>query len=263
MSGTGTALRIAALTLAMAIPALGQTGEPLTQPAVGSPSPSPLVLDATRFNGSPDVCLQINNAVQQMNSMTTNNGVVDARAFTGNQKCATNMFPVDATGKLLLGNVVLNVSTTQIQPSKFQVEGTGWSITTTDTNTVMQACTGAGTYCPGALGGTTPTIWCWGSGVMGVATCGGGIQFGSLTQYVSFDCAGLSGCTAAQAYSTQEGSGCWHCQFRGWGNGGIGLDVCGGTSSCQNSSFLDLFASITNIPRRARPLARPGRLPST
>jgi hypothetical protein len=115
------------LALALAVAGYGQmTGQPLTQTSGGVGLPSPLVLDATRFNGSPDACAQIRAAITQMNSVT-NNGVVDARGFTGSVECASNMFPLNATGKLLLGNVVLNVSKTQVQPSQFQVEGTGWT----------------------------------------------------------------------------------------------------------------------------------------
>jgi hypothetical protein len=234
-----------AFVLASIAAGYGQTGEPLTQPASGLPSPSPLVLDATRFGSGPDVCSQINTAIAQMNA-TTKNGVVDARAFTGPQECASNMFPSNATGKLLLGNVVLNVSVTQVQPPLFQVEGVGWEQDDTPANTVIRACTGVVPNCTGALGGSTPVLWCWGKGgICGDGTMSDHAVFGSFTQYALFDCNGLLKCVAMQAFDTQEGSGCWHCQFHGWGNSGIGLQICNHSAFCQNSSFQDLYISIT------------------
>ena len=91
-------------------------------------------------------------------------------------------------------------------------------------------------------------LWCWGKN----GTCGTGVApdtavFGSFTQYVLFDCNGLTNCVAMEAFDTEEGSGCWHCQFHGWGNSGIGLQICNSTSLCQNSSFLDLYLSITPL----------------
>jgi len=242
---------LCALILASVAAGYGQTGEPLTKPAIGVATPSPLVLDATRFSGSgTDVCSQINAAITQMNSIT-NNGVVDARAFTGPQECASNMFPSNATGKLLLGNVVLNASFTQVQPPFFQVEGVGWALDDTPSNTIIRACTSVVvSLCPTTLGGSPPVLWCWGKGGL----CGTGVTtgtnadtavFGSFTQYVLFDCFGLPSCVAMQAFDTEEGSGCWHCQFHGWGNSGTGLHICAGTSLCQNSSFQDLYVSIT------------------
>jgi hypothetical protein len=135
----GNVFLLCAFVLASINAGYGQTtGQPLTETSGGVGLPSPLVLDATRFNGSPDACAQIKAAITQMNG-TTNNGVVDARGITGSLRCASNMFPNNATGKLLLGNVVLNVSKTQVQPSQFQVEGTGWTFAA-PTNTVLQAC---------------------------------------------------------------------------------------------------------------------------
>lgn len=126
---------------------------PTTHRNVGRDGESqPFGFDATRFNGSPDACSQIHAAIVQVNS-TTNNGVVDARGFTGPVQCSSNMFPSNATGKLLLGNVVLNASVTQVQPPLFQVEGVGWSLDDTASNTVIRACKTAGTNCAGALGG--------------------------------------------------------------------------------------------------------------
>jgi hypothetical protein len=85
--------------------------------------------------------------------------------------------------------------------------------------------------------------------------------FGSFTQYLLFDCNGLPSCEAMRAFDTEEGSGCWHCQFHGWGNGGKGLHVCAASAMCQNSSFQDLYVSITpgvNTWRVAHPLFRFG-----
>jgi hypothetical protein len=139
------------------------------EPGVGNPGAtklvsSPIFLDATQFGNGTDACAAINAAITQMNG-TTNNGVVDARGFTGDQKCASNMFPNDATGKLLLGNVTLHVSTKQVQPGKFQVEGTGWTISTTASNTVIQACASISLpLCPNVLGGYacgSLVLGCW------------------------------------------------------------------------------------------------------
>jgi len=237
---------ICTLILALAFAGYGQTtGQPLTETSGGTANPSPLVLDATRFNGSPDACSQIHAAIVQMNS-TTNNGVVDARGFTGPVQCSSNMFPSNATGKLLLGNVVLNASVTQVQPPLFQVEGVGWSLDDTASNTVIRACKTAGTNCAGALGGSPPVLWCWGkAGTCGDGTTSDSLVFGSFTQYLLFDCNGLPSCEAMRAFDTEEGSGCWHCQFHGWGNGGKGLHVCAASAMCQNSSFQDLYVSIT------------------
>lgn len=208
---------------------------------------SPIFLDATQFATTSDACAAINAAIVQMNT-TTKNGVVDARGFTGPLKCASNMFPSNATGKLLLGNVVLNVSVTQVQPSKFQVEGTGWAISGTPSNTVIQACAAVTLLCPNVLAGVgmlPPVLWCWGHGG-GCSNAGNpGISFGSLTQFMSFDCSAVTNCVDMQAFYVQEGSGCWHCQFHGWYNSGVGLDICGGfKGACQNSSFMDLFAGV-------------------
>jgi hypothetical protein len=220
------------------------------EPGVGNPGAtklisSPIYLDATQFATTTDVCAAIHAAIAQMNSVT-NNGVVDARGFTGPQKCASNIFPSNATGKLLLGNVVLYATVSQVQPPLFQVQGTGWAIDDNVSNTIIRACTGAGTYCSGALG-SPPVLWCWGkSGSCGNGGTGDTAVFGSFTQYALFDCNGLLNCVAMQAFDTEEGSGCWHCQFHGWGNSGIGLQICTGTLSlCQNSSFQDLYFSIT------------------
>ena len=205
-------------------------GQPVTANGTGSTgqtaSSSPIFVDATQFPGGPDVCAQISNAIHNGG----NGGVVDARGFIGDQKCASNMFgSANPTGKLLLGNVVLHVQTPQIQPDRFQVEGVGWSPGSTG-NTLILACNGD-SHCTANLP-TPGALWCWGAGGACSSSTNNGLSFGSLTQHMTFDCAGLSGCTAMQAYYVQEGSGCWHCQFRGWYNtGGIGLDVCDGTPS--------------------------------
>jgi hypothetical protein len=223
-------------------------GEPVTANGSGASgqtaSSSPIFVDATQFtSGAPDVCKQINNAI----ALGGNGGVVDARGFIGDQKCASNMFPSNnPTGKLLLGNVTIHSQVSQVQPSKFQVEGVGWS-PDVSANTHIVACTGTDTHCTGSL--SPAILWCWGAGGACSSSTNKGISFGALTQHITFDCAGLSGCTAMQAYWVQEGTGCWHCQFWGWYNGGIGLDVCDGflspgKGSCQNSSFFDLFASL-------------------
>jgi len=182
---------------------------------------------------------------------TVKDGVVDARGITGDVPCTVNMFgtPTAPTGKLLLGNVVLHVSVTQVQPTLFQVEGTGWAIDDNVSNTIIRACLATDlTNCNNvALGGSPPVLWCWGKGgLCGTGGTGDTAVFGSFTQYALFDCNGLANCVAMRAFDTEEGSGCWHCQFHGWGNSGIGLQICNGTSSlCQNSSFQDLYLSIT------------------
>jgi hypothetical protein len=249
------------LGMFFAAPAAAQTtGQPLTETSGGSGLPSPLVLDATRFTThAPDACHQIFDAITQMMN-TTLNGVVDARGFTGPQKCTFNMFPSNATGKLLLGNVVLYATQTQVQPSLFQVEGTGWAIDDNVSNTIIRACTsGDLTNCGGiALGGSPPVLWCWGkSGSCGNGGTGDTAVFGSFTQYALFDCNGLANCVAMQAFDTEEGSGCWHCQFHGWGNSGIGLQICNGTALCQNSSFLDLYATISPLVNTCTTSATP------
>jgi hypothetical protein len=99
-------------------------------------SSTPIFVDATQFTSvTSDACDQISQAIT-----AANGGVVDARGFSPkDQKCAFNMFGANnPKGKLLLGNVVLHVSVTQVQPSQFQVEGTGWSFSS-PTNTVNQA----------------------------------------------------------------------------------------------------------------------------
>jgi hypothetical protein len=256
-------LLLCAVVLALVAAGYGQTGEPLTQTSGLPALPSPLVLDATRFTGV-DACAQISAAITQMMS-TTNNGVVDARGFTGHQKCASNMFGIsNPKGKLLLGNTTFHVQTPQVQPDRFQVEGVGWSPGSTG-NTLILACNGD-SHCSANLP-TPGALWCWGAGGNCSSLTNNGLSFGSLTQYVTFDCAGLSGCTAMQAFWVQEGSGCWHCQFRGWYNSnGVGLDVCGGSAnlgSCQNSSFFDLYATIgTASPAPCRANAVPIRVNS-
>jgi hypothetical protein len=226
-----------------------QQGLPIVQQTttMGSNGPSPVFVDANQFLSFAlgDACLAINHAIGQM--QTVKNGVVDARGITGDVQCAVNMFGSgNPTGKLLLGNVVLHVSVTQVQPPLFQVEGVGWENDDTSANTVIRACKTAGTNCTGALGGSTPVLWCWGkSGICGDGSMSDHAVFGSFTQYALFDCNGLPSCVAMQAFDTQEGSGCWHCQFHGWGNGGIGLQICNHSAFCQNSSFQDLYISIT------------------
>jgi hypothetical protein len=181
-------------------------GEPVVANGTGSSgqtaSSSPIVLDATKFTGAPDVCLQISNAIAQM-STTTNNGVVDARGFTGDVSCRTSMFGANnPTGKLLLGNVVLHARVTQVQPPLFQVEGVGWTLDDTASNTVIRACNTGDPTCGGVvLGGSPPVLWCWGKS----GSCGTGNMmtdsavFGSFTQYALFDCNGLANCIAMQA----------------------------------------------------------------
>lgn len=228
-------------------------GQPVVANSSGSSgamaSSSPLYVDATQFNGAPDVCAQIKNAI----NLGGNGAVVDARGFIGDQQCNSNMFGTsNPTGKLLLGNIALHISKTQVQPSKFQVEGIGWSIGSSNTNSVIRACTASDStgLCPtGAFAANPLVMWCWGpsGGCSTSATPGNALFFGSLTQYVSLDCAGLNGCTEMQAYYLQEGSGCWHCQFRGWYNNGIGLDICDpnhANGSCQNSSYFDIYATV-------------------
>jgi hypothetical protein len=277
---------LSALYLAALLVGAGSSSNAQTinqgQPAVGNNgatafTSSPVVLDATQFTGTNfnDACDKINAAITALLVAPNKNGVVDARGFTGAQICQESMFPDTAagsapypqipTGKLLLGNAVFWVTTTQVQPTKFQVEGVGWpnphaqpnGTIPPDANTIIRACPSISppTVCQSkSLSGTPPIIWCWGAGT-GYSTggCNGGgltgdIAFGSLTQYVTFDCFGLANCVDMQAYDIQEGSGCWHCAFHGWGNGGIGLQICDGTAAggggCQNSSFLDLDVGI-------------------
>jgi hypothetical protein len=169
------------------------------------------------------------------------------------------------TGKLLLGNVVLNVSQTQVQPNQFQVEGTGWAFAAAS-NTVIQACTGVSVpHCPaGALGGTPPILWCWGQGGSCSSLTNPGISFGSLTQNMLFDCADLANCVDMQAVYVQEGSGCWHCVFHGWYNSGKGLDICGGAivqAACQNSSFFDLLVGVPTPPTPPMPPCTSNAIP--
>ena len=200
----GWLLGVCAALLMLGTPSHGQTcttpnylgpifqGEPVVALGTGATCTanealsSPLVLDATQFSGTPDACKQINTAISAMLALSPANGVVDARGFTGDQKCQTNMFPAPTmsypvvTGKLLLGNVVLHSTKTQIQPSKFQVEGAGWTNNTAqwlgsgnytnpspDTNSVVRACVSGETDC-GTTNLCQPScgaaiLWCWGT----------------------------------------------------------------------------------------------------
>jgi len=193
---------------------------------------SPLVLDATQYTGtgSHDACDKISQAINDLLSTNIANGVVDARGFTGSVYCAESMFPDTAadgpppppypvipTGKLLLGNTIFWVSSTQVQPTKFQVEGVGWTsphpepngVTGPPSNTIIRACpnpttgTPCATYLAAQSPGTVPIIWCWGGGTgWSTAFCNGynttdtkdDAADGSLTQYISFDCYGLANC---------------------------------------------------------------------
>jgi len=236
------------ILLAAVVPLHAQQGLPIVQQPGGGTGPSPIVVDASQYwTAGGDACKAIQNAIGQM--QTVKNGVVDARAITGDVPCAVNMFGTsNPTGKLLLGNVTIHAQVPQVQPSKFQVEGVGWS-PDVSANTRIVACVMGDSNCNNQV--LSPKIlWCWGAGGACSSSTNNGISFGALTQHITFDCAGLSGCTDMQAYWVQEGTGCWHCQFWGWYNAGIGLDVCDGVNSpgkgsCQNSSFLDIFASLS------------------
>jgi hypothetical protein len=115
------------ILLAAVVPLHAQQGLPIVQQPGGGTGPSPIVVDASQYwTAGGDACKAIQNAIGQM--QTVKNGVVDARAITGDVPCAVNMFGTsNPTGKLLLGNVTIHAQVPQVQPSKFQVEGVGWS----------------------------------------------------------------------------------------------------------------------------------------
>jgi hypothetical protein len=122
------------------------------------------------------------------------NGVVDARGFTGTQPCGVNMFVTPTgtfpTGKLLLGNVLIKATVPQIQPSKFLVEGTGWTASPggASNNTVIQATS--------TLVSLGQPIWCFGvasgtysSGYTCPTAAGSGsvnAAYGALAQYLTW-----------------------------------------------------------------------------
>jgi len=192
----GFVLRLlSALCLAAMLVGAGSSSNAQTvnqgQPAVGNNgasafTSSPLVLDATQFTGAGfnDACDKILSAINALLIAPNKNGVVDARGFTGDQLCQESMFPDQTggtipTGKLLLGNAVFWVSITQVQPTKFQVEGVGWTNlhngTPADSNTIIRACptNRTGTPCLATLmaqsPATVPIVWCWGGGTGRVA----------------------------------------------------------------------------------------------
>ena len=232
----------------------GTTGQPCIQGSSG-PVASTVFVDATQFvptsgTNANDACVGIAAAIAATASGSSTYGVVDARGFVGPQICSQSMFPTSTppTGKLLLGNAVFYVQTPQVQPTRFQVQGTGWRSGNTDSNTVIRACVSSQSVsqCNGhSFSGAA--VWCWGvAGTCNGNNFPGDTAYGSLTQYMSFDCNGLQLCTDMQAYDVGEGSGCWHCIFHGWASSGSkGLAICNGTNAgCANSTFEDLNVTI-------------------
>lgn len=80
----------------LAAASLAQTGEPIIQePGSGNTGPSPIFIDAYQYRSKGDMCTAIQWAMAAIASV--NNGVVDARGFTGPQSCLENMFLVQGT----------------------------------------------------------------------------------------------------------------------------------------------------------------------
>lgn len=195
-----------------------------------------------------DMCAQI--ALAFANAP---NSTIDARGFTGDQACASNMFgSSDPSGLLLLGSVIIHAQVPQVRPSRMIGRGIGWKVSTTDANTVIRACSGGSTGVDATCGGVTlanatnvarPTIVCSGKG----GVCGANTTFGNRWEYVTFDGNGLANVTLNQDYISQESSGCQYCNFLNYGNSGIGLDVGGGGPKSQNASFDHLYFAIPNV----------------
>src|SRR6266496_6563595 len=100
------------------------------------------VLNVDQF-GAGDICDHIHAAY--ISTPASPNGVIlDARAFTGTQTCASNPFAgTNKPGVLLLGAVTIKLSVEWITPQlQFSIIGIGGStIANTAQNTVLQADT--------------------------------------------------------------------------------------------------------------------------
>jgi hypothetical protein len=85
-------------------------------------------IDATQVSGV-DMCAKIAAAANAAAARWPNGAIIDARGFTGSQTCAGSMFanwPTSPfTSQLLLGNVDITVSVSQVVPLYTWVRGAG------------------------------------------------------------------------------------------------------------------------------------------
>jgi hypothetical protein len=108
----GSLCSVASAQYTEGLPTVGNSNVPSTA------APSKMLIDATQFPGSPDMCLQIKNACALVGTSGYPNGAtIDARGFTGDQLCAAGNITTMLNGcvggsghnggKLFLGNVHL------------------------------------------------------------------------------------------------------------------------------------------------------------
>src|SRR5271170_5208458 len=122
-------LAVVSIVLAFNAAALAQSYTP-GQPAVANASngltTDGVSWDAKQFAGS-DMCAQIHAAWEAAMATGLTSATIDARGMTGAQSCASDPFPGNATGKLLLGNAQITTTATWHVPSRTHLEGLGVS----------------------------------------------------------------------------------------------------------------------------------------
>jgi hypothetical protein len=167
-----------------------------------------------------DICTAIRSALATVASGAA--VTLDARGITGSSvTCSVNPFfstggtIFNVTGELLLGNVVIDATTTWTIPTRFWVRGIGLSnqASGSNQNTIIKATTWSGTVCTLSLdlnGASTNNTYCPVIFIGGPGSAGAfnpADVFAAGIANLSVDCASSSACIGAASVEVQEGGG--------------------------------------------------------
>ncbi len=173
------------------------------------------------FTGS-DNCVSI---LAAENANTTYSPVIDARGFQGLFTCASasimSLISPSWQGGLEVGTAQIRPSNGIGIPRKTMVQGAGWQTGSGQPyvgSTVFQA-----TNIP-----TNTPLMGWTDDNVGFNFNSGPV-FDSPVSQITLDCVSVAGCIGFADYVGQEGSALTNVNILGFGNGGIGLQIGGGS----------------------------------
>jgi hypothetical protein len=182
-------------------------------------TPSATTINVNNWYTS-DICTAIRSALATISSGTA--VTLDARGITGSGvTCSVNPFfssggsIFNVTGELLLGNVVIDATTTWTIPTRFWVRGIGLSnqASGSNQNTIIKATSWSGTVCTLSLdlnGTSTNNTYCPVIFIGDPGTTGAFNQsdvFAAGIANLSVDCNSSSSCIGAASVEVQEGGG--------------------------------------------------------
>ncbi len=155
-------------------------------------------IDATQVSGA-DICAKISAAAIAAAAKWPGGATIDARGFTGSNTCAGNMFanwPSSFKSRVLLGDVQITVSVSQVVPTYTTLEGT---LPQNDTDV------GAAFVASGSFPTNTPLL------DLGPSNP----AFSIHVNHIGLNCSGISGSIGLRNIYSQEQTVVDHIVIRG------------------------------------------------